>query len=232
VFALGIRPPQRKVAIITGAFSWAAVGLDEPGHRRDRTWMDLNISRERAEELLKHRSTRSARIRNSKAEPRLRKAGSWPRTFWLAWPVSSLIALHSQLGAVIANPGQGHGLVAGWTQLPGPAVLPIVTAAATRLTTSLDTCLAGTQGLHLFFGGKLRSAKDGAVSPFEMAAIRIMPQPRLGSCGRAIEVHGIDHVSNVWMFHGARHRNTLRASTLRTYRSRSNWPAERPHLPH
>jgi hypothetical protein len=56
VFALGVRPPQRKVAIITGAFSWAAIGLDEPGHRRDRTWMDLNISRERAEELLKHRA--------------------------------------------------------------------------------------------------------------------------------------------------------------------------------
>lgn len=56
VFALGVRPPRRKVAIITGAFSWAAaVGLDELGHRRDRTWMDLNISRERAEELLKHR---------------------------------------------------------------------------------------------------------------------------------------------------------------------------------
>jgi len=55
VFALGVRPPQRKVAIITGAFSWAAVGLDEPGQRRDRTWMDLDISRERAEELLKHR---------------------------------------------------------------------------------------------------------------------------------------------------------------------------------
>jgi hypothetical protein len=55
VFALGVRPPRRKVAIITGAFSWAAAGLDEPGHRRDRTWMDLNTSRERAEELLKHR---------------------------------------------------------------------------------------------------------------------------------------------------------------------------------
>jgi hypothetical protein len=37
VFALGVRPPQRKVANVTGAFSWAATGLDEPGHRRDRT---------------------------------------------------------------------------------------------------------------------------------------------------------------------------------------------------
>jgi hypothetical protein len=55
VFALGARPPQRKLAILTGAFSWAAVGLDEPGRRRDRTWLDLNMSRERAEEQLKHR---------------------------------------------------------------------------------------------------------------------------------------------------------------------------------
>jgi hypothetical protein len=55
VFALGVRPPQRKVAIITGVFSWVAVGLHEPGHRRDRTWMDLNLSRERAEALLKQR---------------------------------------------------------------------------------------------------------------------------------------------------------------------------------
>jgi hypothetical protein len=55
VFALGVRPPQRKPEILTGAFTWAAVGLDEPGHRRDRTWIDVNTSREQAEELLKHR---------------------------------------------------------------------------------------------------------------------------------------------------------------------------------
>jgi hypothetical protein len=55
VFALGVRPPQRKPVILTGAFSWAAVGLDQPGGRRDRTWFDLNMPREHAEELLKHR---------------------------------------------------------------------------------------------------------------------------------------------------------------------------------
>lgn len=31
VFALGVRAPQRKPAILTGAFTWATVGLDEPG---------------------------------------------------------------------------------------------------------------------------------------------------------------------------------------------------------
>ena len=55
--------------------------------------------------------------------------------------------------------------------------------------TRLDTRLTGTQGLHLFFGGYLRGAKHGPVPPFEVAAFRVMPQPRLSSCGRAIEVH-------------------------------------------
>lgn len=55
VFALGVRAPQRKPAILTGAFTWATVGLDKPGQRRDRTWIDLNTSRDQAEELLKDR---------------------------------------------------------------------------------------------------------------------------------------------------------------------------------
>jgi hypothetical protein len=55
VFALRVRSPQRKPEIMTGALTWAAVGLDEPGLRRDRIWFDVNITRERAEELLKSR---------------------------------------------------------------------------------------------------------------------------------------------------------------------------------
>jgi hypothetical protein len=55
VFALGVRAPERRPEILTGAFSWAAVGLDLPGGRRDRTWLDLGMSREHAEELLRHR---------------------------------------------------------------------------------------------------------------------------------------------------------------------------------
>jgi len=108
-------------------------------------------------------------------------------------------------GAVVANPGQGHRLVAGGTQPADPAVLPIRAATATRSTTSPDTGLAGTQSLHLFLGSQLRGAQDGAVSPFEVAAIRVMPQPRLVSCGRTVEVHGVDHVPNIWMLHRARH---------------------------
>lgn len=55
VFALGVRAPERRLEILAGAFSWAAVGLDRPGGRRDRTWLDLGVSRDRAEELLRHR---------------------------------------------------------------------------------------------------------------------------------------------------------------------------------
>jgi len=55
VFALGVLSPQRKPAILTGAFTWAVAGLDQPGHRRDRTWIDLHTTREQAEELLNYR---------------------------------------------------------------------------------------------------------------------------------------------------------------------------------
>jgi hypothetical protein len=55
VFALRVRAPARRAEILTGAFSWAAVGLDRPGGRRDRTWLDLGMSRAQAEELLQHR---------------------------------------------------------------------------------------------------------------------------------------------------------------------------------
>jgi hypothetical protein len=55
VFALGVRAPGRGLEILTGAFSWVAIGLDRSGVRRDRTWLDLGMSRERAEELLRER---------------------------------------------------------------------------------------------------------------------------------------------------------------------------------
>lgn len=55
VFALGVRAPERRLEILTGAFSWATAGLDRPGSRRDRTWLDLGMSREHAEELLRYR---------------------------------------------------------------------------------------------------------------------------------------------------------------------------------
>jgi hypothetical protein len=132
-----------------------------------------------------------------------------PRTARFLPAASSLIAPLTQSRAVVANSSQGHRLVAGGTQSAGPAVLPIVATTVTRSTPSPDTGLAGTQGLHLFFSGQLRGAQDRAVSPFEVAAIRVMPQPGLGSCGRAINVHRINHVPNVWMFHSGRHGSTL-----------------------
>src|ERR1017187_4145813 len=45
---------------------------------------------------------------------------------------------------------------------------------------------------------------------FEVAATGIVPQSWLRSCWRAVEVHRVHHVSDVWMLHCARHLNTLR----------------------
>jgi hypothetical protein len=55
VFALSVRSAQRNPEILTGMLTWAAVGLDDPQLRRDRTWFDMNITRDQAEEFLKHR---------------------------------------------------------------------------------------------------------------------------------------------------------------------------------
>jgi len=55
VFWLGVRPPQERIEVLTGAFSWVAAGLDQPGGRFDRTWLDLGMSRDQAEELLTSR---------------------------------------------------------------------------------------------------------------------------------------------------------------------------------
>lgn len=55
VFALGVQAPGRRLEILTGVLSWVAAGLDQPGSRRDRTWLDFGMSRGEAEELLKER---------------------------------------------------------------------------------------------------------------------------------------------------------------------------------
>jgi hypothetical protein len=54
-FALGVRPPDDPPEILTGVFSWVAVGLDTPGARQDRVWFDLGMALEQAEELLQER---------------------------------------------------------------------------------------------------------------------------------------------------------------------------------
>lgn len=56
IFALGVRATGRKLDILTGAFSWAVAGLDRSGGRRDQTWLDLGMSRARAEEQLRQRT--------------------------------------------------------------------------------------------------------------------------------------------------------------------------------
>jgi len=54
-FALGVRKPATRPDILTGVLTWAAAGLDVPGTRRDRAWLDFGMTRERAEELLQQR---------------------------------------------------------------------------------------------------------------------------------------------------------------------------------
>jgi hypothetical protein len=48
-------PPTGRHEILTGSFTWVASGLDARGHRRDRTWLDLNMTLTHAEELLQQR---------------------------------------------------------------------------------------------------------------------------------------------------------------------------------
>lgn len=55
VLAFGVRSPSRGLEILTSVLSLAAVGLDQPGSRRDRTWLDFGMSREGSEELLRQR---------------------------------------------------------------------------------------------------------------------------------------------------------------------------------
>jgi hypothetical protein len=55
IFALAVRPPTGSREILTGAFTWVAIGLANPAGRRDRVWLDFGMDREQAAELLKQR---------------------------------------------------------------------------------------------------------------------------------------------------------------------------------
>ena len=142
------------------------------------------------------------------------------------WLLSSFdVGPFNSLGTGVADPGQGHRLVAGRAEPAGPAVLPVVAAIVARSMTGLDTGLAGTQSLHLLLSGQLWGAQDGAVSPFEMTAIRVMSQSWLGSRGCAVDVHRIDDIPDIWMFHHTRHAITLgagRAGRVGPARARPN----------
>ncbi|KJY32932.1 hypothetical protein VR45_21230 [Streptomyces sp. NRRL S-495] len=54
-FALSVISPGRKREILQGAFSWAAVGLDRPGERKDQVWLDLGADLDWAETELRNR---------------------------------------------------------------------------------------------------------------------------------------------------------------------------------
>jgi hypothetical protein len=53
--ALAAVVPSGQREILLGVFTWVAAGLDNPEARRDRTWLDLGMRRDQAEELLQRR---------------------------------------------------------------------------------------------------------------------------------------------------------------------------------
>jgi hypothetical protein len=53
-FALAAVVPDGRREILTGVLTWAAAGLDA-GDRHDRVWLDLGMTRDQAEELLRTR---------------------------------------------------------------------------------------------------------------------------------------------------------------------------------
>src|SRR5580658_4626853 len=81
------------------------------------------------------------------------------------------------LDAVIADAGQRHRLVARGTDFTDPPALSVVEGASRRCTVSSNAVLAGAQILHLFYGCQFRGTQNGAVTPFEVTAARVMPQP-------------------------------------------------------
>jgi hypothetical protein len=132
----------------------------------------------------------------------------------------SLISLFNRLlSAVVADPRQGHHLVAGGAENAGPAILHVLAAIPGRFTARLDTGLSGAERLHLLFRDQLRGTQGGTVSPFEVAAARVVSQSWLRSCWRAVQVHRVNYVSNVWMLHRTRHGNTLMGRTRQKRRS-------------
>ncbi|MFI2077623.1 hypothetical protein [Streptomyces triculaminicus] len=54
-FALSVTSPGHKREILQGAFSWVAAGLDQPGNRKDRVWLDLRADLDWAETELRNR---------------------------------------------------------------------------------------------------------------------------------------------------------------------------------
>ncbi|MFD7710185.1 hypothetical protein ACFV6E_08135 [Streptomyces sp. NPDC059785] len=54
-FALSVTAPGRKREILTGVFTWVAVGLDQPGGRKDQVWLDLRADPDWAEAELRKR---------------------------------------------------------------------------------------------------------------------------------------------------------------------------------
>jgi len=67
---------------------------------------------------------------------------------------------------------------------------------------------AGAQILHLFYGCQYRGTQNGAVTPFEVTAARIMPQPGFRSRFSAVEVHRVHHIPDIGMLYGPHHGNT------------------------
>lgn len=54
-FALMACPPRGARSVVLGVLSWVATGLDRPGERRDRVWLDVDADLDHAERELRSR---------------------------------------------------------------------------------------------------------------------------------------------------------------------------------
>ena len=137
-------------------------------------------------------------------------------------------ASHAQLSQ---TPVKDIVLIAGRTQAAGPAVVP---------SWRLPPCGPRRVSIQVLQARRVCICSSVASSGVPRTVPSphskwlqsgVMPQPRHGSGRCAVEVDRIDHVPDVWMFHRARHRNTLRAITLQRCGLSSSWLAEHPQLP-
>jgi hypothetical protein len=109
-----------------------------------------------------------------------------------------------------------------------------------RSAAALNAILAGFESPHLFLCGQHRDTQEGAVRPFKVTATGIVPQSRLRSRQRPVEVHRVNHVHDLWILHLARHRTTLSPGyepTKPTVSVMSDkfsgwdvWPCPEPHM--
>jgi hypothetical protein len=85
------------------------------------------------------------------------------------------------LAAVVADPCQGHRLIAARADLADPSILHAWAGIHRGSSTDADASLACAKSSHLFFCRQLRRTQNDAVPPLEVAAVGVVPQSGLRS---------------------------------------------------